>query len=328
MQQLLGKNTRSVILTSGTLAPLKPLITELAIPIAVRLENPHIVTKAQVCVKVVTHGPDKEQLLSNYENRSNPKYLSSLGRTVLAFCPVVPHGLLIFFTSYFMLNKCRDTWQANGIWSQIKRYKPIYIEPQTKEAFVPTMNDYYASIDDPVTHGAIFMAVCRGKVSEGLDFADANGRAVIITGLPFPPLKDPRIVLKKKYLQDNRTRENEMLSGDEWYFLEATRAVNQAIGRVIRHKDDYGAILLCDSRFMQPRQKSHLSSWIQGHLADSRPEGFGPLIGQVSRFFRNAERTVSEKLLFIFQYILLYMIIIAVTPTGQTQTAAIDRPPR
>lgn len=72
------------------------------------------------------------------------------------------------------------------------------------------MTDYYASINDPVTKGAIFMAVCRGKVSEGLDFADANGRAVMITGLPFPPFKDPRIVLKKKYLQDNRTRENEV----------------------------------------------------------------------------------------------------------------------
>lgn len=161
------------------------------------------------------------------------------------------------------------------------------------------------------------MAVCRGKVSEGLDFADINGRAVIITGLPFPPFKDPRIILKKKYLQENRTAANEvglsfmsrefiiiemllqMMSGDEWYFLEATRAVNQAIGRVIRHKDDYGAILLCDYRFNQTRQKNQLSSWIQGHLKGSQPSGFGPLIGELSRFFRNAERTVCNvKILF------------------------------
>jgi hypothetical protein len=27
--------------------------------------------------------------------------------------------------------------------------------------------------------GALFLAVCRGKVSEGLDFADNNARAVI-----------------------------------------------------------------------------------------------------------------------------------------------------
>lgn len=211
-----------------------------------------------------------------------------------------------------MLNKCRDSWQASGIWSQIQRHKPIFIEPQSKDMFVATMNEYYARINDPITKGAIFLAVCRGKVSEGLDFADINGRAVIITGLPFPPFKDPRIILKKKYLQENRTAANEvgseflfreffiikmilqMLSGDEWYFLEATRAVNQAIGRVIRHKDDYGAILLCDYRFNQPRQKNQLSSWIQGHLKGSQPLGFGQLIGEMSRFFRNAERTVSS----------------------------------
>lgn len=85
-----------------------------------------------------------------------------------------------------------------------------------------------------------------------------------------------------------------MLSGDDWYFLEATRAVNQAIGRVIRHKDDYGAILLCDQRFSQPRQKKQLSSWIQQHLNASQPTSFGSLIGEVSRFFRNAEKTVSQ----------------------------------
>ena len=34
--------------------------------------------------------------------------------------------------------------------------------------------------DDVVRpQGALFIAVCRGKVSEGLDFADDNARAVI-----------------------------------------------------------------------------------------------------------------------------------------------------
>lgn len=35
------------------------------------------------------------------------------------------------------------------------------------------------------------------------------------------------------------------------YNLEAFRAVNQAIGRVIRHKNDFGAVLLLDKRFAQ-----------------------------------------------------------------------------
>ena len=52
--------------------------------------------------------------------------------------------------------------------------------------------EYYAAAKDK--KGACFLAVCRGKVAEGLDFADDNGRACIITGLPYPPLKDARYV--------------------------------------------------------------------------------------------------------------------------------------
>ncbi len=37
-------------------------------------------------------------------------------------------------------------------------------------------------VSDPLRSGAAFFAVCRGKVSEGIDFADRAGRAVIITG--------------------------------------------------------------------------------------------------------------------------------------------------
>ena len=37
------------------------------------------------------------------------------------------------------------------------------------------------------------------QVSEGLDFADINGRAVIITGLPYPPRMEPKVwKLKQK----------------------------------------------------------------------------------------------------------------------------------
>ena len=37
--------------------------------------------------------------------------------------------------------------------------------------------------DDSGIDGALFFAVCRGKVSEGMDFADNNARAVITVSL-------------------------------------------------------------------------------------------------------------------------------------------------
>ncbi|KAG6462174.1 hypothetical protein O3G_MSEX013091 [Manduca sexta] len=292
MKQLLDQNVRSIILTSGTLAPLKPLISELGIPVGVRLENPHIVKSNQICVKIIGQGPDGTQLNSNYQNRDNPKYISALGRTILSFSRVVPDGLLVFFPSYPIMTKCQEMWQSEGIWSGINNIKPIFVEPQRKDTFNAIITDYYSKISDPSTKGACFMAVCRGKVSEGLDFADMNGRAVIITGLPFPPLKDPRIVLKKKYLEELRVNQKEFLSGDEWYSLEATRAVNQAIGRVIRHKNDYGAILLCDTRFNSPKLKSQLSAWLRDYIKVSNK--FGETVSEVCRFFKTAGSTLPS----------------------------------
>ncbi len=51
-------------------------------------------------------------------------------------------------------------------------------------------------------------AVCRGKISEGIDFADDNGRAVIVTGLPFPSFTDPKVILKRKYLDESKMVNN------------------------------------------------------------------------------------------------------------------------
>ena len=39
------------------------------------------------------------------------------------------------------------------------------------------------------------------------------------------------------------------------------RALNQAIGRCIRHKHDYGGIILLDQRFGDTRNQRNLSCW-------------------------------------------------------------------
>jgi regulator of telomere elongation helicase 1 len=85
-------------------------------------------------------------------------------------------------------------------------------------------------------------------MSEGIDFADCHARAVIIVGIPYPPLMDPRVILKKRFLTDQAIDGKSTLTADEWYRIEAIRAVNQALGRIIRHKDDFGMVVLADSR--------------------------------------------------------------------------------
>lgn len=163
---------------------------------------------------------------------------------------VVPHGLLVFFPSYPVMDKSLEYWREHDFAKRIEEVKPMFVEPRNKGSFAEVMDAYYSKIACPKSNGAAFLAVCRGKASEGLDFADMNGRGVIITGLPFPPRWEPRVVLKMQFL--NEMKKSNMgaqcLSGHQWYNQQASRAVNQAIGRVIRHRQDYGAIFLCDDR--------------------------------------------------------------------------------
>ncbi|KAI4462776.1 dna repair dead helicase rad3/xp-d subfamily member [Holotrichia oblita] len=298
MNMLLRQGIKCIILTSGTLAPLQPLISELELKADVQLENPHIVTKNQVCVKIVGKGPDNEPLNCTYRNRHNPKYLSSLGRTILNFMRMIPGGLLIFFPSYPTLRQCQDHWQQEGTWSSMNALKTIFIEPRDKNSFNNVMNEYYATIDNPNSKGAIFMGVCRGKVSEGLDFADMNGRAVMIIGLPYPPFKDPKVILKQRYLDICHAKDKQFLRGEDWYSLEATRAVNQAVGRVIRHKDDYGAIILLDNRFNATLIKSQMSKWLRNRI--ELVSNFGAGMRDLKLFFNNAEKMVSKRILTLY----------------------------
>jgi regulator of telomere elongation helicase 1 len=125
-------------------------------------------------------------------------------------------------------------------------------------------------------------------VSEGLDFADRAGRAVVVTGIPFAMKMDPKVRLKREYLDEQMrqsTTKSKTLSGEEWYVQQASRAVNQAVGRVIRHRHDYGAIILCDERFAQAGPQSQMSLWLRPHIKCYSK--FGDSAFTLTRFFRD-----------------------------------------
>lgn len=115
------------------------------------------------------------------------------------------------------------------------------------------MSAFQEAIERHPRRGAILCAVCRGKVSEGVDFADMHGRCVIVTGIPFANQTDLFVRLKRQYYSavalSKPKVHGKWFTGEDWYRNEAMRTVNQCVGRVIRHKDDYGAIVLADERY-------------------------------------------------------------------------------
>nr|XP_027328868.2 regulator of telomere elongation helicase 1 isoform X1 [Anas platyrhynchos] len=289
MHDLVRQGVRTIILTSGTLSPLSSFTMEMQIPFPVSLENPHVIDKHQLWVGIIPKGPDGAVLTSTYERRFSEDYLSSLGKTIGNLVRVVPHGLLVFFPSYPVMDKSLEYWREHDFAKRIEEVKPIFVEPKYKGSFAVVMDAYYDKIVCPKSNGAAFFAVCRGKASEGLDFADINGRGVIITGLPFPPCMEPRVVLKMQFLDEMKRScvGAQYLSGREWYNQQASRAVNQAIGRVIRHRQDYGAIFLCDHRFTTSDVRGKLPSWVRPYV--NVYDNFGHAVRSVSTFFRVAQ---------------------------------------
>ncbi len=152
----------------------------------------------------IPKGPNNAVLSSKYTNRDSETYIQSLGQLIINFSKIIPHGILVFFPSYRALEIATDYWKKSNMWKQIGDAKSIFIESKGSKECNDTVLKYYERIKDKRYNGAIMLAVCRGKISEGIDFADNNGRAVIITGLPFPLFTDPRVVLKRQYLDENR----------------------------------------------------------------------------------------------------------------------------
>lgn len=296
MEEFLKLGVRSIILTSGTLSPLDSLAMELNLEFPVRLENPHVISSDQVWVGVVPVGPSGHALNSSYRTRNTIQYKQELGTAIVNFARIVPDGLLVFFPSYSMMDMCVDFWKnrnhsnsasENTIWQRICKHKQPVIEPRQSSNFQSAIEDYRAKLHDS-SSGAIFFAVCRGKVSEGLDFADRAGRAVIVTGMPFATPTDAKVRLKREYLDKQGTPSNKntkMLTGEEWYVQQAARAVNQAVGRVIRHRHDYGAIIYCDERFVWPNYQSQMSYWLRPHIKCYSK--YGEVVQGLTRFFRD-----------------------------------------
>ncbi|KAI3745621.1 hypothetical protein L6452_08022 [Arctium lappa] len=302
----------SVILTSGTLSPMSSFQSELGVQFGTCLEAPHVINvESQLWAGVIHSGPDNYPLNASYKTSEDYGFQDSLGTSLEEICKVVPGGCLVFFPSYKLMEKLRSRWSETGQWSRLNAQKPIFVEPRGgQDDFEHVLNGYYDTIrqkNKPMIGrrrgkrldanscnatkskgnsrtGAVFLAVCRGKVSEGIDFSDDNARAVIIVGIPFPNVFDIQVAEKKKYNDTYKSSKN-LLSGNDWYCQQAFRALNQAAGRCIRHRLDYGAVIFLDERFRQERNLTYISKWIRKSIRQY--DNFDQSLEGLKSFFKD-----------------------------------------
>ncbi|KAF9136116.1 DEAD H (Asp-Glu-Ala-Asp His) box helicase 11 [Mortierella sp. 14UC] len=204
-----------------------------------------------------------------------------------------------------------------SIMDRIQTRKRVFVEPREATEADRMLKEYQECIEARPEHdigqpaapsagprGAVLFSVVGGKMSEGINFSDRLGRGVIMVGMPFPNKGSPELQERMRYMDQVQQQElqqstnassvtparpslsspQRMTAGSEYYENLCMRAVNQSIGRAIRHQSDYAVIILMDRRYGVPRIRTKLPGWIGSSLETC--EQFGPVMNKLAGFFR------------------------------------------
>ncbi|XP_017875353.1 Fanconi anemia group J protein homolog isoform X2 [Ceratina calcarata] len=261
----IAERARCIILTSGTLTPTDSFASELRTNFKYTRPGEHVIPRENVYVNCVSEGPKNVRLMANYKNVKTWSFQKALGWTLHDICVMVPHGVLCFFSSYHVMEQMVNNWKHQQIWKHISKVKRVFIEPKGQRELEHRMHEFRTEIrataSKPVNGitGCLFLGVMRGKLAEGEDFKDEEARCVVTVGLPFMAIN---MELDFKMAYNDAHRSEGLLQSDEWYKTQTYRALNQALGRCIRHMNDWGAILLIDERFSKPANRKKLPKWV------------------------------------------------------------------
>lgn len=293
---------RSVVLAGGTMSPISAVVSELFTYLPLnRLTTfscGHIIPASNVQTLLLTKGPSGLDLEFKFAQQSNRQVVFELGQIVLNFCNVVPGGIVVFFPSYASLNFAREAWSQSGLLDKFSVKKKVFLEPQESSGVEMILREYAIAAK---THtlldkktGAVLFAVVGAKLSEGLNFSDDLARAVVVIGLPFANKNSPELQERMRYANQAELRSGVKRSvggkdaAAEMYENMCMNAVNQSIGRAIRHRGDWASLVLIDRRFTSPAIRGKLPQWLRDDVAVC--ETFGQAMKHLGNFYREKRR--------------------------------------
>ncbi|KAI1170110.1 helicase C-terminal domain-containing protein [Nemania sp. FL0916] len=321
---------RAVILAGGTMSPFDDYKTHLFPSVILEkittLSCDHVIPASNLCVWTLSSCRPKNitnrvEFEFSYQKRSDKTMIRELGLAILNICTVVPDGVIVFFPSYGYLDEVVGVWgetdgtQSPSIWSKLQNKKAVFSEAKGSSSDDILEKYSKAILDDGAdaistesaakARGALLLSVVGGKMSEGINFSDRLGRCVVVVGLPYPNINSPDWKARIEYIEtmtlQNESQsetprpQNEALAAAkqaarDFYENSCMRAVNQSIGRAIRHRNDYASIVLVDRRFGTDRIRGKLPGWIRGGLVqDSENGGLGQMMSKLNGFFRGKQ---------------------------------------
>jgi Rad3-related DNA helicase len=186
------------------------------------------------------------------------------GARVASVLAEIPNGVLLFFPQRRFMMDALSTWRRVGLLAGPSpgriAGKPVFVEGAQAADNRAVVRDYKdAAKRDP---GAVLSCVFRGRNAEGSNFPDEAARGIVCIGVPYADYSDPVVRAQIRYFDAKRRG-----MGDRWYLMDAFRAANQAMGRGIRHRDDWCTFVLMDARYASHRQL--ISRWAVGNGVQS-----------------------------------------------------------
>lgn len=249
----------------------------------------HVIPKENLEVFVM--GKRTVDFEFSFDKRDNLNMIKDVGEAVYEVIENVPGGAVVFFPSYKYLADVLEGWKKTGVYEKINCKKKVFSESSTTDVLA----DYSTEIAKG--GGGLLLSVIGGRLSEGINFSDDLARAVMVIGLPYPNAFSGEIISKRKFIEDQVL---ERTGGDKAAANEATRdfyenicmrAVNQSVGRSIRHRNDYATIYLFDKRYSGERIENKLSEWIK--LRISKGLDHSGVVARTKSFFQQKGRTTD-----------------------------------
>lgn len=251
----------------------------------------HVVPPSNVCLETLSVGPTNCKLDFRHQSRTTNAVCDEIGRALVEICKVVPSGIVVFLPSYTYEAHLMRRWKATGLLQSLQRYKKVHREPKSSQQVELALEAYSR---DATSTGALLLSVVGGKMSEGINFANDMARCVMVVGLPYPDITDPELKEKMSTMDAAAVKNKSSISGQAYYQNLCMRAVNQSVGRAIRHANDYAAIVLADLRYStDPRITSSLPQWLRRGSASVGDTSFGGVTSRLTRFFDG--KNVTER---------------------------------
>uniref|UniRef100_A0A8D3CF52 DEAD/H (Asp-Glu-Ala-Asp/His) box helicase 11 n=1 Tax=Scophthalmus maximus TaxID=52904 RepID=A0A8D3CF52_SCOMX len=315
------KECRAVIIAGGTMQPVSDFKQELLFSAGVGEERitefscGHVIPPENILPLVLCSGPSGQELDFTFQNRDSPTMMDETGRILSNICNVVPGGVVCFFPSYEYSRQIISHWEASGALTRLANKKKIFQEPKKANQLEQLLSEFSrciqrCALDSGGLTGALLFSVVGGKMSEGINFSDDLGRCVVMVGMPYPNIKSPELQEKMTYLDKHMPRSGGRSPGQAMIENLCMKAVNQSIGRAIRHRGDYSSIVLCDRRYARPATLSKLPTWIKDRTSTCTT--FGPAFAALRKVrikFKNVQLIHTFVHLFLYSVHIMFLVL-------------------